>query len=694
MQIGARVGAYEVIAKLGEGGMGVVYKALDLRLQRHVALKMLPATLSLDHERRRRFLQEARAASALNDPHIVVVYDILEHDGVDVLVMELIDGQTLQEAARTPISTEQAVDVVTQVADAMAVAHGAGIVHRDLKPSNIMVTPRGVKVLDFGIAKVGLASFATTLAAITMPGDVMGTAAYMSPEQARGGAVDHRTDIYSLAAILHELLSAGGRRVPPRLAAVISCGLQRDPAERFPSMTDFAAAVRTAAASSPGAWRRPALLAGGLAGIAAAAVAGWLWFGAMGGVTPNRGTPSTMPTAAAVEMPADALAHTQIGLGLLQRFDRPANVDRAIASFEAAIALDGSYAPAWAALAQAYWRQQRLTRDKTWAARAVDTARRAVALDESLAGAHVALGLALVDAGQHAEGQEHLRRALLLEPTNADAHRGLGDSLAALDDRDGAATEYQEAQRLRPDDWELCWLVGNIDYRAGRYAAALEWYQRAVAAGPDVATPHQVEGAAHHMLGDYASAAAALQRAIAIQASAPGYSNLGTALFFQGRYSESVNAFTRAVELRPNDALTWANLGDALRWTPGRRAEAPDAYRRAIQILEQELTADPQNITSRSRLALYLAKAGDVDRAQEQLARIPALADRDVNVLYRAAVTAELSGDRGRALEWLGRALAAGYPMHEVQTNPELTALRTDVRYHQLAVKFDSRSPG
>jgi tetratricopeptide (TPR) repeat protein len=170
---------------------GVVYKAFDQRLHRHVALKVLPAAVSADEGRRRLFLREARAASALNDSHIIAIYDIFEHQGTDVLVMELVEGRTLREAiAGGPMAILQALDWTRQITEALGVAHGSGIVRRDLKPGNVMVTDRGgLKVLNFGLAKVQVTGDDATLAPGTQAGDFLGTLEYMSPEQARGKPV-------------------------------------------------------------------------------------------------------------------------------------------------------------------------------------------------------------------------------------------------------------------------------------------------------------------------------------------------------------------------------------------------------------------------------------------------------------------------------------------------------------------------
>jgi serine/threonine protein kinase len=197
--------------------MGVVYKARDTVLDRFVALKLLPPERLADPERRRRFLLEAKAASALNHPGIVAVYDLRTIEGQDVIVMELVEGETLeQRLARRRMTLGEALGCAIPLADALARAHAAGIVHRDLKPSNVMVAPGGaIKVLDFGLAKLTEAPFAGDEAPTLARGEtpltaerlILGTIAYMSPEQASGGPVDARSDIFALGVLLYEMLT-------------------------------------------------------------------------------------------------------------------------------------------------------------------------------------------------------------------------------------------------------------------------------------------------------------------------------------------------------------------------------------------------------------------------------------------------------------------------------------------------------
>jgi two-component system LytT family response regulator len=206
---GSSIAHYRVISRLGEGGMGTVYLADDTRLGRRVALKVLPASLAADPERMHRFAQEARLASALTHPNVAAIYEIGEHQGFRFIAMEYVEGDPLSvRLSRGPLPLSELLSVGVQVADALDDAHSKGIVHRDIKPSNLMITPRGyVKVLDFGLAKLETSNRDETQL-ITNAGTVLGTVAYMSPEQALGQDLDHRTDLFSLGVVLYEMAAA------------------------------------------------------------------------------------------------------------------------------------------------------------------------------------------------------------------------------------------------------------------------------------------------------------------------------------------------------------------------------------------------------------------------------------------------------------------------------------------------------
>src|SRR5256885_5536819 len=224
------LGHYRVLEQLGAGGMGEVYLAEDARLGRKVALKMLPADLTAEDERVRRFQQEARAASALNHPNIITIYEIVEMDSRHFMATEFIDGETLFERLKAGLmKLDDALDVAVQVTSALCAAHQAGIVHRDIKPGNIMLRTDGiVKVLDFGLATLTEQKSDDLEAATlvkTKPGIVMGTAHYMSPEQARGQKMDARTDIFSLGVVLYEMLTGhlpfAGQTMTDVLASIL-----------------------------------------------------------------------------------------------------------------------------------------------------------------------------------------------------------------------------------------------------------------------------------------------------------------------------------------------------------------------------------------------------------------------------------------------------------------------------------------
>jgi serine/threonine protein kinase len=289
---GTKLGPYEIQAPLGAGGMGEVYRACDTRLDRTVAIKVLPAAFSHDPDRLHRFEQETRTVAALNHPNILAIHDVGQHAGSPFLVSELLEGESLRKVLdQGALSQRKVIEYGVQIAQGLAAAHEKGIAHRDLKPENLFVTRDGrVKILDFGLAKLAVKTDRSqdlegiTLArSLTVAGVVMGTAGYMAPEQVRGESVDSRTDIFGFGAVLFEMLSGhrafgrdtpaesmtavlkedppelseSGRRVSPALDRVVRRCLEKNPEQRFQSARDLGFALETVSGTSQAAVTQP-----------------------------------------------------------------------------------------------------------------------------------------------------------------------------------------------------------------------------------------------------------------------------------------------------------------------------------------------------------------------------------------------------------------------------------------------------
>jgi serine/threonine protein kinase len=546
---GDRISHYRIVEKIGEGGMGCVFLAKDLHLRRSVAIKVLSENVSSDKSRLSRFEQEAVAASALNHPNILTIHEIGESDDSRFIVSEYVKGVTLRE--KVPhLTVTESVDIAIQIASALDAAHKHGIVHRDIKPENIMVREDGlVKVLDFGLAKLTekqisfLNTEAETLAMVkTEPGMIMGTASYMSPEQARGLEVDRRTDIWSLGAVLFEMLTGhppfGGETAMDIIASILNKepkpflstngsaeysnivlrSLQKSPADRYQTSNEMLADLRSlkhgreaesqfrniprsktlpgkntevlpAVATSPVAkpiWTRRAYVGGVLFLLALASLLVIYQMSGRGLSTANSAQQSS--SKASVNSPAyDMYVRGKVNVVSANRQDN----ETAIKLLEQAVDVDPNYAEAYAALAQAYnfksfnfaseSERKKLDEDAEVAVN------KALALNPNLAEGHLARGLVLwthTKRFPHEQAIQSFKRAISLNPNLDDAHQWLAAVYLHIGLLNEAWDEAQKALAINPNNTTGRFRLGVIEIYRGKYEDAVSTFKTVP---PDVA---------------------------------------------------------------------------------------------------------------------------------------------------------------------------------------------------------------
>ena len=743
--IGRRISHYEIMAAVGSGGMGVVYRAHDVTLDRDVAIKVLPGDRPRTENARRRFRREAMAASALSHPNIITIYEISADGDTDFIAMEYVRGSTLTSILKSRrLSLEEALQYAVQISDALAKAHGAGVIHRDMKPGNIMVTDDGlVKILDFGLAKFnpdmtetddGSALERTKEVTLTQPGMVTGTVFYMSPEQARGEKVDARSDIFSFGSVLFEMVTgkmpftgANSMAVlhnlhfspphdlkqlrpdlPPTLVTLLERMLEKNVEKRIQTMAEVGYELRKAAGMSvePATWQRSAswlppttsrsvysprtawkkwMWTGAVVLVVLVALGGWLW---------RKNYHARQAAGQAAEAPVDdnAYALYQRARQDLDHWDREGNVDKSIKLLERAVQLDPQSAASYSSLAEAYFLRNRANPDPQWQKLAASYADKALALDSYLASAHVSQGLVKMQAGDSAEAEKEFRKAAELDPKSGTPHGWLAYLYDKTQRGPQAVPELKAALQAAPSDWRIHMEAGLNAYQAANYKDAAQHWEEALKLEPDNVLALTYLSAAYHSLGRDDDAAAALQHALEIKPTADVYNNLGTIRFYQGHYAEAVPAFEKTVQLGANAFDNWGNLGDAYRWTPGDEAKAQQAYQTAARLVREEIAKHPDQLDLHADLALYLAKSGDKQGALQQIMIVEEAKTKDPTILYNSALVYELSGDRAKALKALVASVKAGKSIEDIKSEPELVHLRADPRY-QLEVLAAASNP-
>ena len=507
--VGRTLSHYQVLSLLGAGGMGEVYLARDPRLDRTVALKILPGELAADADRMQRFTREAKAASALNHPNVATIYDVGESDGISFIVMEHVEGETLLARISRRMTPPEVVDIAVQAADALDVAHAKGITHRDIKPANLMLTHRGhVKVLDFGVAKVNRSEEVSpngdwTVEPVTAVGSVVGSGPYMSPEQIVGGDVDPRSDVFSLGVVIYQMATgqlpfSGSTRaemmdrilhaapetmmrlnpdIPPELERITLKCLDKRRDDRYQSarelLTDLWPLKRqldaNVARAMPDAVRLELLRRSGSHPGAAA-------------VTPAGADDASITDAPRASEASELVARGWAHLRSASFFE----LSDAVSAFQAATVIDPTYAAAYAGLAHAKIDQ---ANDRHVLVEAFGEAKaaalRAVALDHESADAQAALGLVmLVAEWDWIAAERSFQRALAINPNHAEAYLHYGSLMEALGDLErGFQLKLQGLECDSTSALAHVQIAGSFWYQR-RYDDVIVWANKALDRNP------------------------------------------------------------------------------------------------------------------------------------------------------------------------------------------------------------------
>ena len=617
---GTRLGAYEILAPLGAGGMGEVYRGRDTRLGREVAVKVVSERLTSDSHALARLQREARAVAALSHPNIVALYDLGSENGVPFIVMELLEGEPLSQCiAAGGLPWRRALEIAASIADALASAHGKGVVHRDLKPANVFVTRDGhTKVLDFGLAK--LDPFRTDAQTDgltpgeTEPGIVLGTVAYMSPEQAKGEPADQRSDIFSLGCVLYEMLAGrrafdggtppetlaailrddppglagSGDRFPSTIGAVVRRCLEKKPEQRFQSARDLAFSLREISGASDshaigghvGADPRFSRRTAALAAAGLALTAGALWFRAdrQSAAPVARIESSASDSRLASAPPVLPAAYDAYVRGR-HAWDKRSEADlrEAVRLFQQSIDSDPTYAPGYAGLADGYaqlgYGSYVAPEDSFPRARAA--ALRALELDPTLAEAHASLGFVrMYYDWDFAAAETEYQRALDLNPNYASAHQWYAYLLTAMERPEAEAErEIAIAKQLDPLSVPIYIDQAYILHYYDRNEEALRSVRLALEMNPTFPPGHFWLGRIYTSEGRYGEAETALKSLGPLRTWTPAMAVLGYMYGKSGRSNEARAILKEFEDLARRGryasgyaiAVVYAGLGDTER---------------------------------------------------------------------------------------------------------------------------------
>lgn len=703
------LGRFRIEGMIGRGGMGVVYKALDLQLNRTVALKFLPSKLAANALRRSAFLNEARAASALDHPNIGTIYEIEEApDRQPFIVMAYYEGRTLADKIRDgPVKPTEALTICIQIAKGLAAAHGRKIIHRDIKPSNVILTNQGLaKIVDFGLAQMAHVAGAN--------GSVLaGTAAYMSPEQALGKELDHRTDLWSLGVVLHEMLTGHAvfkgdslksvltsvvhsrppelpDSVPVEVQDVVSRALAESPTDRYHSATQMISALenaqtRIATLIDPGAETRTidqyALVGATKARrkLRSRALLITTFILLVVILVAIRFIPAARDVSwrgIFAEHPAAYETYLRAA-EYIQRYDKVGNLDRAIELLQSTVKTDPQFALAFASLGEAFLLKYRMSQDPKFLQEAKDNCTRALQLNAALPPVHVTMGRIQLYSGHLDLAEQTFQRAIELEPHNAEAIFGMAKVFEEQGRSKEAEELYRRAEALRPDYWDGYNKVGTFYAGQKRYAEAEAQFRHVIQLVPDNAFGYTNLAAVLIEQGKLAEGATMLEKAAQVSPSYGVYANLGQVYYRQGRYAEAAQATERALNIDDKDYRLWINLAQIRRWM-NQDAQAISAYQRALPLVATYVKAHPQEAAAQAQLAELYAYSGDKNKAHAYCEAALALTSEDASVLVSVADALEAIGDHAEAVKLANKAVSKGYTSAQLKFDPEARRIFAD----------------